>query len=121
MKEIQMKEIQRIVKFLENTDCKFAIVTPDNQTFTNGLDVVESKPRARRSPLRYAYGTIAAWYKPHIKLDAEVGSVQEIPCGQFPLEDIRHGVSSFLSRSWGKDTHITNVAKNGNIEVLRTA
>lgn len=119
MKEIQARELQRAIKFIEAVGCEYAVITPDGDLFSNGLEVVEKKERTR-APLRYAYGEIAKFYKPQINLAAEIGDVQEIALGKFSAEDIRGGVCSYLSKEWGKDTYTTNIAEHC-IEVLRTA
>lgn len=119
MKDIQTRELQRAIKFIEAIGCDYAVVTPDGETYSSGLEVVEAKERTR-APLRYAYGEIAKFYKPQINIAAEIGEVQEIVLGKFTAEDIRGGVCSFLSREWGKDTYTTNITEHC-VEVLRIA
>jgi hypothetical protein len=119
MKEIQARELQRAIKFIEAIGCEYAVVTPDGETFANGLEVVEKKER-QRAPLRYAYGEIAKFYKPQINTSAEIGEVQEIALGKFSADDIRRGVCSYLSKEWGRDTYTTNIAEHC-VEVLRIA
>jgi hypothetical protein len=118
MKDIQLKELQRAVKFIDALGCLYKIITPDGDEF----GTLEAKlPRDRkRSPLRYAYGEIAKFYKPQLNLQAEIGDVQEIAIGKFSAEDIRSGMCSLLTREWGKDTYTTSITDT-SVEVLRTA
>jgi hypothetical protein len=119
MKEIQTRELQRCIKFIESMGCDYAIVTPSGETHTNGLEIVETKER-KRAPLRYAYGEISKFYKPQINLDCEIGEVQEVAFGRFSAAEIRSGLCSWLSKEWGTDTYTTNITDNF-VEVLRTA
>lgn len=118
MKEIQMKELQRAINYMTAIGCNFKVITPEGEEFGT-LEVVVHKSRNRK-PLRYEFGAISRWYRPQIDLDAPVGSVQTLTCGEFSPEDIRSGACSLLTKQWGKDTYITSV--NGDlIEVLRTS
>lgn len=119
MKEIQQKELQRAIKFIQAIGCEYAIITPDGETYSSGLEVIEPRER-QRAPLRYAYGEIAKFYKPQINLSAEVGEVQEIAFGRFSAADIRGGICSYLSKEWGNDSYTTNVTEHC-VEVLRIA
>ena len=118
MKEIQVRELHRAIKFIEALGCEFKVITPEGEEF----GVLEVKPvkDKKRAPLRYAYGEIAKFYRPQINLQAEIGDVQEIVCGKFTVEDIRGGVCSILSKEWGKDTYTTSTTEH-SVEVLRIA
>ena len=118
MKDIQVKELQRAVKFIDALGCTYKIITPEGEEFGT-LEVKPTKDR-KRAPLRYPYGEISKFYKPQLNLQAEIGEVQEIAIGKFTAEDIRNGVSSMLSREWGVDTYTTNI-NNSAVEILRTA
>jgi hypothetical protein len=118
MKDIQLKELQRAIKFIDALGCSFKIITPDGEEF-GVLEVKATKDR-KRAPLRYAYGEIAKFYKPQLNLAAEIGDVQEVAIGKFSCEDIRSGVCSVLSKEWGKDTYTTNMT-GVSVEVLRIA
>lgn len=118
MKEIQMRELQRAVKFIEALGCEFKVITPEGDEFgTLEVKVAKNKTRA---PLRYAYGEIARFYKPQLNLQSEIGDVQEIAVGKFTPEDIRSGVCSVLTKEWGKDSYTTSV-NDHSVEVLRIA
>ena len=118
MKEIQMRELQRAVKFIEALGCEFKVITPDGQEF--GLLEVKPTKDKKRAPLRYAYGEIAKFYKPQLNLQTEIGDVQEIAVGKFAAEDIRSGVRSLLTKEWGKDSYTTSITEH-SVEVLRIA
>jgi hypothetical protein len=118
MKEIQLKELQRAINYMTAIGCTFKVITPDGQEFGT-LEVVVNKPRSRK-PLRYEFGAIAGWYRPQIDLEAPIGSVQTLTCGEFSPEDIRSGVCSLLTKHWGKDSYTTNINVD-LIEVLRVS
>ena len=116
MKDIQLKELARCIKFIEATDCKYKIITPDGQEFGQ----LEVMVKMTRRPLKYPFGSVAKHYKQQLNLNLPVGDVQEIACGEYPPEMIRGGLASMLSVKWGKDTYAT--ATKGNVvEILRTA
>ncbi len=115
MKEIQLKELARCIKFIEAVGCQYKIVTDDGQEFGN----LQTKPARKRSPLKHKYGELRAHIKAHLNLEAEVGSVQEIPYTKYDPAITRSGICSLTSKHWGKDNYITN-KKDGFIEVLRT-
>ena len=118
MKEIQLKELQRVIKFIEALGCQYKIIAQDGQEFGK----LDTKPARVRGPRKHAYGELTSFYRPQIDLNAQVGSVQEISIGKYKSEDIRAGVCSMLSREWGKETYTTSLnAKNQTIELLRTA
>ena len=119
MTEVQTLAVNKAIKFLVAAGCHYAIVTKDGEVFRNGLEIAEAKER-KRAPRRYPYGELTSYYKPFIDFQAPIGSVQVVPCGKYSPEDIRGGVSSTLSREWGKETYITNTTDAG-IEILRVA
>jgi hypothetical protein len=118
MKDIQLKEFQRAVKFIDALGCTYKIITPEGDEFGT-LEVKATKDR-KRAPLRYPYGEISKFYRPQLNLQAEIGEVQEIALGKFTAEDIRKGVCSLLSKEWGIDTYTTNI-NDSAVEVLRIA
>jgi hypothetical protein len=115
MKEIQIRELQRVIRFLEGIDCQYAIITDDNELFSNGLEV---KQRKSRSPLAFPYGEVKSFIQPQINLAADIGSVQEINVGKYGAERVRSGVCSILSSQWGKETYTTSLSEH-TVEVLR--
>lgn len=120
MKEIQMKELQRMIKFITGAGCKFKIITPDGEEFGE-LEVKPVKTRAKRN-LERPYGELINFYKPQIDFNAPVGSVQEINPGTYPAMRIQSGVCSLLHKEWGKDNYTTCVnTKTNKVEVLRIA
>jgi hypothetical protein len=119
MKEIQARELQRVIKFIEGLGCSYAIVTPDDETFSNGLEVSEPRDRVRQ-PMAFPRGEVKSFYVPQIQLQAEVGSVQEIAFGKYGAERVRAGVCIYLTDKWGADTYTTSVNEHC-VEILRTA
>ena len=85
MKDIQLKEFQRAVKFIDALGCTYKIITPEGDEFGT-LEVKATKDR-KRAPLRYPYGEISKFYRPQLNLQAEIGEVQEIALGKFTAED----------------------------------
>jgi hypothetical protein len=116
MKDIQRKELTRVLKFVESLGCKYKIITDDGEEF----GTLELAPIKLRKPLTYAYGEIANWYRPHVNLTAGVGVVQEIPFGKFSPETVRGGLCSWLTKEWGKETYITAITDT-HVELMRTS
>lgn len=117
MKDIQMRELQRVLKFIEALGCQYAVVTEDGETFSNGLEV---KPPRAKAPRAFPYGEVRAYILPHVNLDAEIGSVQEIAVGKYGTERIRSGICTLLTDKWGKETYTTSTTDH-TVEVLRIA
>lgn len=116
MKEIQLKELQRMINFIEAVGCQYKIITPDGEEFGK----LETKPARKRRERRHEYGELIAFYKPQVDLESAIGSVQEISVGDFQAEEIRSGVCSMLSKAWGKEAYTTSINRKTNkIEVLR--
>ena len=118
MKPIQLRELERSIKFIDSLGCTYKIITPDLAEYGT-LEIKQTKERTR-APLRYPYGELSRFYRPQLNLAAEVGEVQEIQVGKYTVEDIRSGVCSVLSKEWGTDTYTTSMG-DGVVEVLRTA
>jgi hypothetical protein len=53
-------------------------------------------------------------------MDAVIGEIQFIDCGEFEPERIRSGLCAYLTTNWGVETYATTV-KDNVIEVLRIA
>lgn len=119
MKEIQLKELHRCIKFIAGVGCRFKIITEDGQEFGD-LQVVTEQPKGKRGPLKYPYGALTAWFRPRLDINAEVGSVQTIECGEFDAETLRGSLCSELGKRWGNDTY-TSAIVGDHIEILRTA
>lgn len=118
MKEIQLKELQRVIKFIEALGCQYKIITGDGREF----GALETKPARSRGPRKHEYGELSNFYRPQLDTKAIVGSVQEISIGHYGPEDIRAGMCAFLTKEWGKGTYTTSInSKNKTIELLRTA
>lgn len=113
MKEIQMKELQRIIKFLDGAGCQYKIVTDDGQEFG---DLQAAKQKTQR---QFPYGAFRSYIDARIDLSAEVGSVHVVDCGEYPPDRIQSAICSRLSEKWGSGNYTTY--RNGNtVEILRT-
>jgi hypothetical protein len=117
MSTLKEKAITEAINRLKAAECLYAIVTPDGQTLSNGLEVAVKK-EGKRAARKYPYGELTGYYKPLIDFNAPVGSVQTVPYGPYPAEDISHGISSTLSQAWGKGSYMSSRTENG-FEFLR--
>lgn len=118
MKEIQLKELTRSIRFIEGVGCKYKIITPDGTEYGD----LEVKPTrgGKRASHKHPRGEVRGFYAPQIDLSAKVGTVQIVKIGDYEAEDIRSGVCSYLSTTWGKKTYTTCHGKDGKtIEILR--
>lgn len=115
MKEIQFRELQRVMKFMDAIGCQYAIITDDGEQYGE-LEVKQRK----KSAFAFPRGEVKAFYVPQIDLNAEVGSVQEIAFGKYGAERVRGGICIYLTEKWGVDTYTTSINDNC-VEILRTA
>jgi len=119
MKDIQKRELLRSIKLIQSLGCSFRIIAPDGESFGE-LQVVEPKPPRIRAERRYPYGSLSKQAREHLNLNADVGVVQEVPCGEFDLEMLRATACNILTKAWGTDSYVT-VARGTYFEVMRTA
>jgi hypothetical protein len=117
MTEVQVIALNKAIKLLVASGVQYAIVTEQGETISNGLEVAVKQER-QRAPRKYPYGELSSYYRPFIDFNANIGSVQVVPFGKYPADDIRAGVCSTLSREWGKETYVTNSTDAG-VEILR--
>lgn len=116
MKEIQLKELVRIAKFLKSIDCEFKIISTDGTEFGE-LKTVKPAKRAKR---QYKYGEVAAFYRTKIDVMSPIGSVQEVDPGEYGPTIVRSGICLELTKVWGKDSYTTSVnTRTNKIEILR--
>jgi hypothetical protein len=118
MKDIQKRELIRSVKLIQSLGCSYRIISPDGESFGE-LQIVEPKVRQKRGPSKYAYGALTEHIRKHANLESDVGTVQEIPCGDFDLEILRAAACNLLTKAWGKDSYVT-VGRGNRFEVMRT-
>ena len=118
MEDIQKRELIRSIKLIQSLGCTYRILSPDGESFGD-LQVIEPKTR-RRSPSKYPHGSLTKQVKDHVDLNAEIGVVQKIPCGDFDLEMLRSVACSVLTVVWGKDNYVT-MARGDYFDVMRTA
>ncbi len=118
MKDIQKRELIRSIKLIQSLGCSYRIIAPDGESFGE-LQIVEPKVRKSRGPRKYPYGALIKYAQDHVNLNAEVGEVQEIKCGEFDLESIRATACHLLTKAWGTDSYVT-VGHGDRFEVMRT-
>ena len=118
MEDIQKRELIRSIKLIQSLGCTYRILSPDGESFGD-LQVIEPKTR-RRSPSKYPHGSLTKQVKDHVDLNAEIGVVQKIPCGDFDLEMLRSVACSILTAAWGRDSYVT-MARGDYFDVMRTA
>lgn len=116
MQDLQIRELQRAVKFITAIGCSFKVITPDGVEFGD-LEVVAAKTRAS---MKFKKGVIRNHYRPQLNIHAKIGDVQVIECGEFDHETIRGGICSMLTGAWGKGTYTTSASEN-QVHVMRTA
>ena len=120
MKELQQRELTRLIAFLDAIDCQYKIITNDGQTFWRGnVDPPPKISEKKKRNLSMPYGTIAAYYKPYINLQAKVGEVIEVPVGTFDRDVLRGAVCSYLTKNWGKKSYTSMVTKE-SVQVMKT-
>ena len=115
MKDLQRKELTRVLMFIDSIGCKYKIITDEGKEF----GTLELAPIKKRKTSMYVHGEISRWYRPHVDLDVGVGVVQEIPLGKYPAETIRGGMCAWLTKEWGKDTYVTSITDT-HVELMRT-
>lgn len=116
MQDLQVRELQRAVKFIAAIGCSFKVIAPNGEEFGD-LEIVTARERAK---LRYKKGVIRSYYKAQLNLEASIGDVQVVECGEFDLETIRGGICSMLTGAWGKGTYTTGTS-GSQVHVMRTA
>lgn len=115
--EVITKAIQQAIRILNATDCEFKVIEQNGVEWGN-LEVMPKKKRTI-NPNR-EYGELVKHYDQYVDYDACVGDVFEIPKGPFMPEEIRRGVCSKLSKTWGNGTYTTAVLDD-KVQVLRIA
>ena len=115
--EVVIKTILQAEKMLRATGCDYKIITASGEEFGN-LEVVPKKKRMM-NPNR-EYGELVKHYDQYIDYDAAEGDVFEVPRGPFTVEEVRSGVCSKLSKTWGNGTYTTAIAED-KVQVLRIA
>ena len=119
MKDIQKRELLRSIRLIQSLGCSYRIISPDGDSFGD-LQIAEPKAPRTRRPLKYDYGVLTKYIKENLNFNAEVGTVQEIACGDFSPVSLRSCACSILTKLWGKDTYVT-VIHEDRFEVMRTA
>jgi hypothetical protein len=119
MKEVQTRELNRIIILLAGMGCKYAIQDPDGKTHTNGLEVVEAKS-GKRGPRKYPHNYLKDYVAKHFDYNVAVGVVQEVPIGDVDRESLRSSLCSRLCREWGNETYTSHMTAT-HLEVMRTA
>ena len=118
--EVQKIAIERALRFLDATGCKYCILEVDG-TKHGTLEVAIAKEPSRK-PSRFPRGTFLSHYLPFVK-NMKPGDSALIPYGHFGAdqdgkESLRSALSSHCSATWGNKTYITHNNAQG-IELLR--
>lgn len=119
MKELQKKELSRLISMLNAFGCTHKIITDDGEEF-GSLEVVMEQARKKRRSLAYPYGDIASYYKPLINMDCAIGDVQEVPFGKYTPEVLRSAMCSHLGKQWGKGSYTTMIGPT-TVQIMRTS
>lgn len=120
MKELQERELKKLLVFLEAIKCQYKIITDDGQTFTLGnVNPEPPKHERKKRNLTMPYGTIAKHFRQFIDMNAKVGDVMEIPIAHFDPNVLRGAVCSYLTKGWGKKKYTSMIGKD-SIQVMRT-
>ena len=119
MKDIQKRELMRSVKLIQSLGCSYRIISPDGDSFGD-LQVVEPKAKRTRGPRKYEYGALTKYVQDKLDLNAKIGDVQEVKCGDFEMERARSSACHLLTKAWGKDSYVT-VGHGDRFEVMRTS
>jgi hypothetical protein len=118
MKDIQRRELIRAIDLIKALGCAYKVITPDGEEFGD-LQVIDPSG-TKRGPRKYPYGVVVSHVRKYLDMDAAIGVVQEVPCGEFDVEALRASVCNLLTRVWGTDTY-TTATQSGKVEVMRTA
>lgn len=118
--EVQKIAIERAVRFLNASGCKYCILEADG-TKHGTLEVAEFKEQ-KRKPSRFGRGAMREHYLTFVK-DLNLGSAVIIPYAGFGADEagkaaLRGAVSSWCSAKWGNKTYITHNNAQG-VELLR--
>lgn len=119
MKDIQKRELTRAIDLIKALGCTYKVITPDGEAFGE-LEVAEPRSRKVRAPLKYPFGAVTTHIKKHLNLDATVGIVQDVPCGEFDPESVRSTLCALLHKTWGVKTY-TTCSHPEKVEVMRIA
>lgn len=110
--DLKARELTRAINFIAAVGCKYKIITPDGQEFGE----LQIAKRCRT----YDYGVLRQHYKPQLNMDAVIGEIQFVDCGELAPESVRSGVCAYLTDHWGPSTYVTTI-KDSIVEILRIA
>jgi hypothetical protein len=95
---------------------KYKIIVDDEEH--GSLEVVAKKIK-RSSRLGLPFGTLRDHVVPYIT-GMEPGDLVEIPCGDFPAENVRSNACAWATAAWGRGTYTSTVnRKTKHIELYR--
>jgi len=82
------------------------------------LEVVAKKIK-RSSKLNLPFGTLRNHVVPHIN-GMEPGDLVEIPCDDYPAENVRSNACAWATTAWGRGTYTSTINhKTGCVELYR--
>lgn len=113
MHELQKKELDRALVFLNSIGCKYKVSHPDGIDFTNIVEEVAKK----RSASHYPKGDLINHIRKYIT-DIQIGEVRSIPEGSFDLARISSCATSYMSTTYGNKSYTSHRAKD-TIEIMR--
>lgn len=118
MENIKLQWIQKTMTTAQAMG--FQIVIVDTDGVTHGK---LQEPNRKRKPLQFPMGAIKKHIAMHIPLEQmPIGEVFKIPGAEYGVERIQSCLSSYLSRTYGKDAHISTLNREHDfVEVMRTA
>lgn len=115
MEKVQFAALEKAMRLLDATGCKYRICTP-NGTWFGDLKIEKQKRQ-----FKYAFGEKSAYLRQYLT-DIQIGHVVKVPSDKYDLIDLQKSISSFLSKSLWPKCHTSTMNRDENIiEVLRVA
>jgi len=115
MEKVEFAALEKAMRLLDATGCKYRICTP-NGTWFGDLNLDRKKRK-----FKYPYGEKSEYLNKYLA-DIQIGQVVKVPCDKYDLIDLQKSLSSALSKKLGPKSHTSSINRDDNcIEVLRVA
>lgn len=115
----QRRLLDRTYKLLATMPVQFAIVEPDGTQRVQGDWELVRRTNRKRRESRYPYGAVRKYLRGFLS-DLEFGEVVIIPIGEFEIDAIQGGITSYASHIWGPGSVTTAQTEDKNyVEVMR--
>jgi len=115
MKKVEIAAIEKAMRLLDATGCKYRICTPGGTWFG------ELKIEKPKRQFKHPKGEKTAFLRHHLD-GLEVGKVVKVPCDKYDLGELQKSIASHLSKRLGTKSHTTAINREANcVEVLRVA